>query len=102
MAADDEPAPEDEPGAPEEPQLVRVRERLEPLPAARREGTHTVIGAYLGAGIVATSSFKEVSWGKLGQIVLSWFISPLFAALISFIMMARELALGALAGLHIS
>jgi len=51
-------------------------------------GTHTVIGAYLGAGIVATSSFTGVSWYQLGKIVLSWFISPVLAALISFGLMA--------------
>jgi phosphate/sulfate permease len=46
-------------------------------------GTHTVVGALLGAGIVATG-FESLNWKKLGTIVFSWFFSPAMAALIAF------------------
>ena len=49
-------------------------------------GTHTVVGALLGAGIVATG-FSNLNWTKLGYIVLSWFVSPALAALITCILM---------------
>lgn len=47
--------------------------------------THSIVGGVVGAGIMA-GGFAVVSWGKIGSIVASWFISPvlggLFAALI--------------------
>ncbi len=47
--------------------------------------THSIVGGVVGAGIVA-GGFSVVSWGKIGSIVISWFISPvlggIFAALI--------------------
>ena len=49
-------------------------------------GTHTVVGALLGAGIIATG-FTNLNWTKLGYIVLSWFVSPALAAFITFILM---------------
>jgi PiT family inorganic phosphate transporter len=49
-------------------------------------GTHTVIGALLGAGIIGTG-YKNLNWNELGFIVLSWVISPILAALLSFILM---------------
>ena len=49
-------------------------------------GTHTVIGALLGAGIVATGS-QNLAWNRLGIIVMSWFSSPLLAATISLLLM---------------
>ena len=49
-------------------------------------GTHTVVGALLGAGIVATG-FTNLNWTKLGYIVLSWFLSPALAALLTYILM---------------
>lgn len=46
-------------------------------------GTHTVVGALLGAGMIAVGP-KNVSWLKLGHIALSWIISPLIACTLSF------------------
>ena len=54
-------------------------------------GTHTVIGALLGAGIVATGS-DNLNWHQLGIIVLSWFVSPMLAALIAYILMTNVAA----------
>lgn len=45
-------------------------------------GTHTVVGAIIGSGL-ATMSMHSVNWSHLGYVVLSWFISPCVAALIS-------------------
>ena len=54
-------------------------------------GTHTVIGALLGAGIVATGS-ENLNWNQLGIIVLSWFVSPMLAALVAYILMTNVAA----------
>lgn len=50
-------------------------------------GTHTVIGALLGAGVVATG-FSSLHWTKLGYIILSWFVSPALAALVTLALMS--------------
>mmetsp|Transcript_3759 Transcript_3759/g.6415 ORF Transcript_3759/g.6415 Transcript_3759/m.6415 type:complete len:209 (+) Transcript_3759:27-653(+) len=49
-------------------------------------GTHTVVGALLGAGIIATG-YDSLNWKQLGTILLSWFVSPLISAVISFSLM---------------
>jgi hypothetical protein len=46
-------------------------------------GTHTVVGALIGAGIVGAGS-DQIDWGSLGRIVASWVISPVLTGLISF------------------
>jgi PiT family inorganic phosphate transporter len=46
--------------------------------------THTVVGAVAGFGVVA-AGWHAVSWGKMGQIVSSWFISPVVGGIFSFI-----------------
>lgn len=50
-------------------------------------GTHTVIGAYMGAGIIATRNVDQINWMKLVSIVASWFISPTLSALVAFLLM---------------
>ena len=50
-------------------------------------GTHTVIGALLGAGIVATTMHNPFRWHKLGGILFYWFASPLCGAMIAFLLM---------------
>jgi PiT family inorganic phosphate transporter len=40
--------------------------------------THSIVGAVAGIG--------SVNWGKMGQIVASWFISPLAGGLMAFIL----------------
>ena len=49
-------------------------------------GTHTVIGALLGAGIVGVGA-DNLAWGRLLTIVASWFLSPVLACLISLALM---------------
>jgi PiT family inorganic phosphate transporter len=46
--------------------------------------THSIVGAIVGFGIIeAGASF--IHWGKMGQIVASWFISPIAGGLIAYI-----------------
>ena len=46
--------------------------------------THSIVGAIVGFGILE-AGLGYVHWGKLGQIVASWFISPLAGGIIAFI-----------------
>jgi len=47
--------------------------------------THSIVGAMIGFGIMA-GGFSVINWGKLGAVVLSWIISPVFSLVISFCM----------------
>jgi len=47
--------------------------------------THSIVGAMIGFGIMA-GGFSVIKWGKLGAVVLSWLISPVFAMVIGFLM----------------
>ena len=47
--------------------------------------THSIVGAVAGFGIVA-AGIGSVNWGKMGQIVASWFISPFAGGLMAFIL----------------
>ncbi len=47
--------------------------------------THSIVGAIAGFGIVA-AGWQSVNWGKMSQIVASWFISPLAGGLMAFIL----------------
>ena len=46
--------------------------------------THSIVGAVAGFGIVA-AGIGSVNWSKMGQIVASWFISPVAGGLMAFI-----------------
>ena len=46
--------------------------------------THSIVGAVAGFGIVA-AGIGSVNWGKMTQIVASWFISPFAGGLMAFI-----------------
>lgn len=46
--------------------------------------THSIIGAIVGFGIVVAGA-GNINWGKMGQIVASWFISPVAGGIASFI-----------------
>ncbi len=46
--------------------------------------THSIVGAIVGFGILQ-AGLGQIHWGKLGQIVASWFISPLAGGIIAFI-----------------
>ncbi len=47
--------------------------------------THAIVGAMIGFGIMAGGS-GVINWGKLGAVVLSWIISPIFSLVIAFFM----------------
>jgi PiT family inorganic phosphate transporter len=47
--------------------------------------THSIVGAVAGFGVVA-AGIGSVNWGKMGQIVASWFISPFAGGLMAFIL----------------
>jgi PiT family inorganic phosphate transporter len=47
--------------------------------------THSIVGAMIGFGIMA-GGFGTIHWGKLGAVVLSWVISPVFSLVIAFVM----------------
>jgi PiT family inorganic phosphate transporter len=46
--------------------------------------THSIVGAVVGFGILQ-AGLGHIHWGTLGQIVASWFISPLAGGIIAFI-----------------
>jgi PiT family inorganic phosphate transporter len=45
--------------------------------------THSIVGAMIGFGIVA-GGFSVIQWGKLGAVVSSWIISPVFSLVIGY------------------
>ena len=47
--------------------------------------THSIVGAMIGFGIM-TGGFSVINWAKLGAVVASWVISPVFSMLIAFVM----------------
>jgi PiT family inorganic phosphate transporter len=47
--------------------------------------THSIVGAMIGFGIMA-GGFSVINWAKLGSVVLSWIISPVFSLVIAFCM----------------
>jgi len=47
--------------------------------------THSIVGAMTGFGIMA-GGFATIHWEKLGAVVLSWVVSPIFSLLIAFFM----------------
>lgn len=47
--------------------------------------THSIVGAMIGFGIMA-GGFSVIQWGKLGAVVASWVISPVFSLIIGFVM----------------
>ena len=47
--------------------------------------THSIVGAVVGFGLFS-SGFSAVDWGKLAEVVASWFVSPVMGAITSFIL----------------
>ncbi len=47
--------------------------------------THSIVGAMIGFGIIA-GGFSVINWGKLGAVVMSWIISPIFSMIIAYCM----------------
>ena len=48
--------------------------------------THSIVGAMIGFGIMA-GGVSVINWAKLGGVVLSWVISPVFSMVISYLML---------------
>lgn len=46
--------------------------------------SHSIIGALVGFGLIA-EGLDVVHWGKVGQVALSWILSPLLAGILSFL-----------------
>jgi PiT family inorganic phosphate transporter len=46
--------------------------------------THSIVGAIVGFGILE-AGLRHIHWTKLGQIVASWFISPLAGGILAFV-----------------
>ncbi len=47
--------------------------------------THSIVGGVIGFGFIVTGP-ASVEWGKVGQIVISWVVSPVSGGLLSFLM----------------
>ena len=47
--------------------------------------THSIVGAIVGFSAVGVS-MDAVKWGEVGQIAVSWVVSPLLAAVVSFLL----------------
>lgn len=48
--------------------------------------THSIVGAVVGFAI-AGIGLEAVAWGKIGQIVASWIISPVLGGAVAFVLM---------------
>lgn len=46
--------------------------------------THSIVGAVAGFGLAA-AGWNAVNWGKIGQIVASWFISPVAGGIMAYL-----------------
>ncbi len=46
--------------------------------------SHSIIGALIGFGLVAEGS-DVVCWGKVGQVAISWILSPILAGILSYL-----------------
>jgi len=48
-------------------------------------GTHTIVGALIGAGIVGVGA-SNIGWNYMIKVVASWFISPMLSAFLAFLL----------------
>ncbi|MEJ5299964.1 MAG: inorganic phosphate transporter [Thermodesulforhabdaceae bacterium] len=46
--------------------------------------THSIVGALIGVGLME-GGLRAIHWGKLGFIVMSWIVSPVFAGVVAFL-----------------
>ena len=47
--------------------------------------THSIVGGVVGFGVIA-GGMDVINWEKIGQVVLSWVVSPLMGGLFAFLM----------------
>ncbi len=47
--------------------------------------THSIVGAIVGFGAVGVG-VDAVAWGKVGNIAMSWVVSPILAGSIAFML----------------
>lgn len=52
-------------------------------------GTHTIIGAVIGFALVTVGA-SSIQWGQLTGIVGSWFITPVLAGIIAFVIFVNS------------
>ena len=45
--------------------------------------THSIVGGVVGFGVIA-GGMDVINWGKMGQVVLSWVVSPMMGGLVAF------------------
>jgi inorganic phosphate transporter, PiT family len=46
--------------------------------------THSIVGGVVGFGVIA-GGVDVINWGKVGQVVLSWVVSPVMGGLVAFL-----------------
>jgi PiT family inorganic phosphate transporter len=46
--------------------------------------THSIVGSIVGFGLVV-GGVAAINWGKLGSVVMSWFVSPFVGGLLAFL-----------------
>ena len=46
--------------------------------------THSIVGGVVGFGVIA-GGMDVINWGKVGQVVLSWVVSPVMGGLFAFL-----------------
>ncbi|MBT3367228.1 MAG: inorganic phosphate transporter [Nitrospina sp.] len=46
--------------------------------------THSIVGGVVGFGVIA-GGMDVINWGKVGQVVLSWVVSPLMGGFVAFV-----------------
>ena len=47
--------------------------------------THTIVGAIVGFGLIEVG-YQHVQWYQLGDIVLSWVVTPVISGVIAFLL----------------
>jgi inorganic phosphate transporter, PiT family len=46
--------------------------------------THSIVGGVVGFGVIA-GGMDVINWGKIGQVILSWVVSPFMGGLVAFL-----------------
>ena len=46
--------------------------------------THSIVGGVVGFGVIA-GGMDVINWGKVGQVVMSWVVSPVMGGLVAFL-----------------